>query len=101
MNLPSATKDILNEPKETLDKVMVMISRWETPMLRCQTTKEMKGQTYEAKQVALNIMCEMLGLPLQNIQGADNTCPYSESPHHTREQCMERQSDEDLKDNAK
>jgi len=61
----------------------------------------MKGQTYEAKQVALNIMCKMLGLPLQNIQGTDNTCPYCESPHHTREQCMERQSYEDLKDNAK
>jgi hypothetical protein len=101
MNLPSATKEILKEPKETLDKVMEMISKWETPMLSCQTTKEMKGQTYEAKQVALDIMCEMLGLPLQSIQGADNTCPYCESPHHTREQCMERQSDEDLKDNAK
>jgi len=61
----------------------------------------MKGQTYEAKQVALDIMCKMLALPLQSIQGADNTCPYCESPHHTREQCMERQSDEDLKDNAK
>jgi hypothetical protein len=101
MNLPSATKEILKEPKETLDKVMEMISKWETPMLICQTTKEMKGQTYEDKQVTLNIMCKMLGLPLQNIQGADNTCPYCESPHHTREQCMERQSDEDLKDNAK
>ena len=73
MNLPSATKDILNEPKETLDKVMEMISKWETPMLSWQTTKEMKGQTYEAKQVALDIMCKMLGLPLQSIQGADNT----------------------------
>jgi hypothetical protein len=101
LSLPSATKEILKEPKETLDKVMEMISKWETPMLSCQTTKEMKGQTHEAKQVALNIMCKMLGLPLQSIQGADNTCPYCKSPHHTREQCMERQSDEDLKDNAK
>jgi len=29
--LPSATKEILNEPRETLDKVMEMISKWETP----------------------------------------------------------------------
>ena len=61
----------------------------------------MKGQTHEVKQVALNIMCKMMDLSLQNIQGTDNTCPYCESPHHTREQCMERQSYEDLKDNAK
>ena len=56
MNLPSATKEILNEPRETLDKVMEMISKWETPTLSCQTTMEMKGQTYETKQVVLNIM---------------------------------------------
>ena len=36
MNLPSSTKEILKEPKETLDKVMEMISKWETPMLSCQ-----------------------------------------------------------------
>jgi hypothetical protein len=26
-------------------------------------TKEMKGQTNDGKQIALNIMCDMIGLP--------------------------------------
>ena len=45
MNLPSATKEILNEPRETLDKVMEMISKWETPTMSYQTTRRIHERT--------------------------------------------------------
>ena len=60
--------------------------------------KEIKGQTDGYKQVALKIMCDMIGLPLQHLQSADDASPYCEKPHHTREQCRVRKFDEDLKD---
>ena len=63
-------------------------------------TKEMKDQTEETKQITLNIMCEMLGLPLRKVS-ADDTCPYCEKPHHTREQYWARKFDRDLKDEVK
>ena len=64
-------------------------------------TKEMKGQTSDGKQIALNIMCDMIGLPLQNLQSVDDTCPYCEKSHHTREQRRTRKFDGDLKDKVK
>ena len=82
--LPSDTKELLKEPNETLDKIMTMVTQWDNPTMRYHNTKEMKGQTEETKQIALKIMCEMLGLPLRHVR-ADDTCPYCEKPHHTRE----------------
>ena len=64
-------------------------------------TKEIKGQTDDCKQIAINIMCDMIGLPFQNLQGADDTCPYCETPRLSREQCRARKFDEDLKDKVK
>ena len=100
-NLPSETKELLKQPNETLDKVIEMIRKWDTPTMSYHNTKEMKGQTNDGKQIALNIMCDMIGLPLQNLQSEDDTCPYCEKLHHTREQCRARKFDQDLKDNVK
>ena len=62
-------------------------NNWKTPTV-----------SYQNKQVALHIMCEILGLPPQNIQGVDDVCPYCEKPHHTREQCRARKFDGNMKD---
>ena len=51
--------------------------------------------------MVLNIMCNMLDLPLQDDTSTDETCSYCKKPHHTREQCWLRKSDEDLKDKVK
>jgi len=37
----------------------------------------------------------------KNNTGTDEACPYCKKPHHTREQCWLRKSDEDLKDKVK
>ena len=100
LKLPSNTKELLKEPNETLDKIMTMMTPWENPTMSFHDTKEMKDQTEETKQIALKIMCEMLGLPLRHVR-ADDTCPYCEKPHHTREQCWARKFDGDLKDEVK
>jgi hypothetical protein len=88
LRFPSDTKELLKESYETLDKIMTMITQWDTLTMSYQNTKEIKGQADENKQIALNIMCEMLGLPLQNDESADNTCPYREKPQQTREQYL-------------
>ena len=48
------------------------------------------------KQMTLNLMCNMLDLPLQNDESTDDTCPYCERPHHAREQYWMRKSEEIL-----
>ncbi len=73
----------------------------DSPAMSYHNTKEIKGQTNDGKQIALNIMCDVIGLPLQNLQSADATCPYCEKPRHTREQCRARKFDEALKDKVK
>ena len=64
IRLPSdtVTKELLKEPYETLDKIITMITQWDTLTMSYHNTKapEMKGRTDENKQIALNIMCEML-----------------------------------------
>jgi hypothetical protein len=95
---PSKTKELLKEPNETLDKVIDMSRKWESPSMSYHYAKEIKGQTNGDKQVALKIMCDMIGLPLQHLQSAADACPYCEKPRHTREQCRARKFDEDLTD---
>ena len=70
----------------------------ESPAMSYHYAKDIKGQTDGYKQVALKIMFDMIGLPLQHLQSVDDACPYYEKPHHTREQCRVRKFDEDLKD---
>ena len=100
--LPSDTKEPLKEPNETLDKIITMVTQWDTSTMSHQNQKEKQEQTDVNKQMTLNIMCNMVDLPLQSDECVDDTYPYScEKPHHTREQCWLRKSDEDLKDKVK
>ena len=83
--LPSNTKELLKNPNETLDNVIKMVTQWDTQSMSYQQVKR-KQQQEQAdinKQVALNIMCNMLDLPLRNGESTDDTCPYCEktSPH--------------------
>ena len=71
--LPSKTKELLKEPNETLDKVIDMARKWESPAMSYHYAKEIKGQTDGYKQVAFKIMCDMIGLPLQHLQSAAAT----------------------------
>jgi hypothetical protein len=98
--LPSDTKELLKEPNETLDKIITMITQWDTSTMSHQNQKEQQEKT-DNKQIVLNIMCNMLDLPLQDDTSTDETCSYCEKPHHTREQCWLRKSDEDLKEKVK
>ena len=99
LKLPSNTKELLKEPNETLNKIIAMITQWDTSTMSHQNQKE--KQQADNKQMVLNIMCNMLDLPLQDDTSTDETCSYCEKPHHTREQCWLRKSDEDLKDKVK
>jgi hypothetical protein len=98
--LPSDTKELLKEPNETLDKIITMITQWDTSTMSHKNQKEQR-ETADNKQMVLNIMCNMLDLPLQDDTSTDETCSYCKKPHHTREQCWLRKSDEDLKDKVK
>ena len=42
-----------------------------------------------------------LTMGYHNTVSVDDTCPYCEKPHHTREQCWVRKFDGDLKDKVK
>jgi len=66
-----------------------------------QNQKENQEQTDVNKQMVLNIMCNMFDLPIRNNESVDDTLPYCEKPHHKREQCWFRKSDENLKDKVK
>jgi hypothetical protein len=98
--LPSETKEFLKEPNETLNKIITMITQWDTSTMSHQNQKEQREKA-DNKQMVLNMMCNMLDLPLQDDTSTDETCSYCKKPHHTREQCWLRKSDEDLKDKVK
>ena len=87
--LPSDTKELLKIPNETLDNVIKMVAQWDTQSMsyREENGIHQQEQADVNKQMSLNIMCNMLDLPLQNDESMDDTCPYCKKPHHTREPC--------------
>jgi hypothetical protein len=42
LGLPSDTKELLKEPNETLDKVIDMTRKWDSPTISYHNTKEIK-----------------------------------------------------------
>ena len=94
------TKELIKNPNETLDNVIKMVTQWDTQSMSYRQEKGIHQQKHTDvnKQMTVNIMCNMLDLPLQNDESMDDTCPYCEKPRHTREQCWMRKSDEDLED---
>jgi hypothetical protein len=97
--LPSDTKELLKNPNETLDNVIKMVTEWDTQSMSYQEDNGIQQRDHTQK--SLTIMCKMLDLPLQDDTSTDETCSYCKKPHHTREQCWLRKSDEDLKDKVK
>ncbi len=70
--LPSDTKELLKEPNETLDKIITMITQWDTSTMSHKNQKEQREKA-DNKQMVLNIMCNMLDLPLQDDTSTDET----------------------------
>ena len=92
---------ILNMPKENLTYEMKATDSVLTYCPHDDAYTVMAISHKEEKRQANNSMCDMIGLPLQNLQSADDTCPYCEKPRHTQQQCLVRKFDEDLKDKVK
>jgi hypothetical protein len=54
--LPSDTKELLKEPNETLDKIITMITQWDTSTMDHQNQKEQQEKA-DNKQMVLSTLC--------------------------------------------
>ena len=54
--LPSGTKELLKEPNETLDKIITMVTQWDTSTMDHQNQKEQQEKA-DNKQMVLSTLC--------------------------------------------
>ena len=69
-----------------------MVTQWDTQSMSYQEDNGIQQRDYQQHTGP--------AAPKNNT-GTDEACPYCKKPHHTREQCKLRKSDEDLKDKVK
>jgi len=69
-----------------------MVTQWDTQSMSYQEDNGIQQRDYQQNTGPADP---------KNNTGTDEACPYCKKPHHTREQCWLRKSDEDLQDKVK
>ena len=108
LNLPKSTKALLENPTDTLDHVIKMVTQWDTN----QVTSYMKNAMDRKRDMGrdtktLHIVANLLDIPMaqQDMVKAvaynttlETDCSYCKQKNHTLEQCRWKKFDRELKD---
>jgi hypothetical protein len=107
-NLPGTTKALLENPIDTLDQIIRMVTKWDGT----QVTPQMRNAMVRTRDTGrntrtLHIVTELLEIPMmkQDMISAtaysattETICSYCKQKSHTIEMCMNRKFDRELKD---
>ena len=107
-NLPGTTKALLENPIDTLDQIIRMVTKWDSTQVTLQLKNAMERRRNMGRRAnTLHIVAEMLDIPVTH-QGTVNTvtynattetdCSYCKQGNHTIEMCRNRKFDREVKD---
>ena len=108
LNLPKSTKALLENPTDTLDQIIKMVTQWDTN----QVTSYMKNAMDRKRDMGrdtktLHIVANLLDIPMIQQETpkavaynttAETDCSYCKQKNHTLEQCRWKKFDRELKD---
>ena len=107
-NLPGTTKALLENPIDTLDQIIRMVTKWDGT----QVTPQMRNAMVRRSDLGsdtrtLHIVTELLDIPMiqQDVVNAtaysatsETICSYCKQKNHTIEMCVNKKFDRRLKD---
>ena len=107
-NLPTTTKALLENPTDTLDQIIKMVTKWGTN----QVASHLKNAVDRKRDMGrntktLHIVATLLDIPMIQQETpkavayhttAETDCSYCKQKNHTLEQCRWKKFDRELKD---
>ena len=107
-NLPGKTKALLENPVDTLDQIIRMVTKWDTTQVTFQMRNVMKRKRDMGRNTkTLHIVAGLLDIPMiqqemtqtvtYNVT-TETDCSYCKQKNHTIEMCKNRKFDRELKD---
>jgi uncharacterized coiled-coil protein SlyX len=107
-NLPGTTKALLENPIDTLDQIIRMVTKWDSTQVTLRLKNAMgRRRNMDRRADTLYIVAELLDIPVAH-QGTVNAvtynattetdCSYCKQGNHTLEMCRNRKFDREVKD---